>query len=202
MHNCVRTGSFWLSLLIAIQQPVSLRAQTVEEPPRPRMNIAVVEGEGTMNNVRDRKPTNVVVIVRDGNRKPIAGAPVTFTLPAEGASATFADGARTVTIQSDKDGYAGARDIRPNTVAGPYRIDVEARHNDETATAAITQFSMAVESRERKSGKWVALAAVLGGAAAGGAFAVTRNGGNKTIAAAPPAAIGITPGAATVGPPK
>lgn len=202
MHKCVRTGSLWLSLSIAIQQPISLRAQTVPEPPRPRMTIAVVEGEGTMNNVREKKPVNVVAIVRDGNRRPMPGVPVTFTVPTEGASATFADGGRTVTVQSDSDGYAGARDIRPNTVAGPYRIDVEARHNDETATATITQFNMSIESRRGGSGKWVALAAVLGGAAAGGAIAVTRNGASRTTAAAPPPAIGITPGAATVGPPK
>jgi len=173
------------------------------------MNIAIVEGEGTINNVRDRKATNVVVIVRDGNRKPIPEASVTFTLPGEGASASFSNGAVTLTVESDKDGYASAQGIRPNTVSGNYQIGIEARHNGETATATATQFNMAVESRGKGggggSGKWIALVAVIGAAAAGGTVAATRSGGSSKTAvapAAPSAPIGISPGTGTVGPPR
>lgn len=200
MHTFFRTGSFWLSLWIGLQQPVSLCAQAVPEPPRPRMNIAVVEGEGAMNNIREKKPVNIVVIVRDGNRRPVQGASVAFTLPAEGPGATLPNGAKTITVQSDKDGYASVNGIRPNTVSGPYRIEVEAKHNEETAAAAITQFNTSVESRGG-SGKWIVLTAILGAAAAGGVVAVTRKSGNSPASAAP-APIGITPGSGVVGAPR
>jgi hypothetical protein len=205
MHKFVRTGSFGLSLLMAMQQPMRLSAQTAPEAPRPRMSIAVIEGEGTINNVRDRKPINVAVLIRDGNRKPIAGASVTFTLPAEGASAAFSAGARTVTIQSDKDGYASVQGIRPNTVPGPYQVQIEARHNDETAKGVITQYNMIVDSRGGGgSGKWIAVVAAIGAAAAaGGAVALRGKGGNgNSPAATAPTPIGIAPGSGSVGPPR
>lgn len=200
IQRWIRKGSLCLSLWIASWQPgLLLLGQTVPEAPRPRMNIAVVQGEGTINNVRERKTTNVVVIVRDGNRRPLPQASVTFSLPTEGASAKFPNGAATLTVESDKDGYATASGIVPNTVPGPYRIAIEAKHGEETVTATMTQFNMAVESRGG-SGKWVALVAVVGAAAAGGVVALTRNGSTATATPATP--IGITPGSGTVGPPR
>jgi hypothetical protein len=201
MQSSVRAGSFSLSLLLAIQQTAVGQAQKIPEPPRPRMNVAVVEGEGVLNNVRESKPNNVVVIVRDGNRKPIPNASVSFSLPADGPGGTFADGGKALTITSDKDGYATARGLRPNNVAGPYRVQVEATHDQETATATVTQFNTAVESRGG-SGKWIAIIAVIGAAAAGVTVAATQGGGNGAPAAPPPTPIGITAGSGSVGPPR
>jgi hypothetical protein len=200
MQRFVRTGSGWLSLLVFLHS-TNLRAQAGPEPPRPQMTIAVVEGEGAINNVRDRKPANIVVVVRDGNRRPIPGASITFTIPTESAGAAFADGSKLFSAQSDKDGYASVQGIRPNNAPGPYQIKVEAQHKDETATAAVTQFNMEVASGGG-SGKWVALAAIVGAAAAGGAIAVSRGGGNGSTPATTPTSIGIAPGSGTVGPPR
>jgi hypothetical protein len=200
MRILIRAGSICLSVLLAFQQCV--RAQDVPPPPRPRMQVAVVEGEAMMNNIRERKATNVVVVVRDGNRRPLRDAAVTFTLPAEGPGASFANNAKTTTATTDADGYAIVRGIRPNATPGPYRIEVEAKHSDETATTSITQFNMQVESRKGSSGKWIALVAIVGGAAAGGAVAATREGKSSTPAPSAPTPIGITPGAGTVGAPR
>lgn len=200
-----RTGRWTavcLSLLIASPRHW-LEAQDLAVPPPPRLQIAILEGEAAIHNVRDRKPVQIVVMVRDAARKPVPGAKVTFTVPDKGASATFGDGRTTTTVVSDKDGYATARQLRPNSIPGPFAIQVEARHQGDTATATISQFNMTVTSKRGGSGKWVALLLALGGAAAGGAVAATRGGNSPAAAAAPPPApIGITPGPGSVGPPR
>lgn len=202
MHKFARTGSLGISLLLAMHQPMRLSSQVLE-PPRPRMSIAVLEGEGTINNVRNRKPTNIVVLVRDGNRNPIPGASVTFTIPPEGASAAFANGATTATVQSDKDGQARVEGIRSNSAPGPYQIQVEAKYKDEIAKGVVTQYNMTVDSRTGRSGKWVAvLAAVGAAAAAGGVVAFTRNGNGSGAGTAAPTPIGISAGSSSVGAPR
>jgi hypothetical protein len=186
--------------MLASYEPAALSGQTVPVP-SPKMNIVVVEGEALIRNIRERKPANIVIVVRDGNRNHLPGVPVTFTLPASGPSATFPDGGLTSTVTTDKEGYATARGIRSNNVPGPFSIDVEAKRNDETATTKITQFNMNVESSKGGSGKWLALLGIVGAAAAGGTVAAMRSSSSSSPAA-PSTPIGITPGPGTVGPPR
>jgi hypothetical protein len=165
------------------------------------MNIIALEGEGAINHIRKREPRNIVVQVRDGNRNPISGASVNFTLPVQGPSGEFFNGARTLTMTTDSEGRATARGFRSNSVAGKVEIRVDASRGEETANLVVTQFNMAVAGAKGGSGKWIALIAIVGGAAAGGAFAATRKSGTATSApAATP--ISITPGTGTVGAPR
>lgn len=46
-----------------------------------KLNIVIVEGEGAVNNARQRVARDPMVQVEDENRKPIAGAAVVFLLP-------------------------------------------------------------------------------------------------------------------------
>jgi hypothetical protein len=55
------------------------------------LSITIVEGEGAINNVRQRVNREPIVQVEDNNRKPVAGAVVVFLLPDQGASGTFTD---------------------------------------------------------------------------------------------------------------
>jgi hypothetical protein len=177
-------------------------AQIVPAPPTPRMSIVVVEGEAAINNIRQKaRPAAVIVRVRDGNRNPVAGASVKFMLPAEGPGAQFADGSNVLTVTADRDGYASARDLQPNNAPGRYLINVEAEDRGQTASTSVTQFNMAVESGGGGSGKWIAIVALIGGAAAGGAVAAMRGSGQTATTPTIPA-IGITPGPGTVGPPR
>ena len=82
------------------------------------LNLVVVEGEGATNNIRQRTAREPVVQVEDQNHKPVAGAIVVFTLPTHGASGTFANGARTLTMVSDSKGQAVAHGLRPNGQQG------------------------------------------------------------------------------------
>ena len=55
-----------------------------------------------------------------------SGVPVTFTLPEHGPSATFAGGARSVTVNTDAFGDAHAPEMIANEVLGPIRLKVSA----------------------------------------------------------------------------
>jgi hypothetical protein len=199
MPRLLRFSSICLSALLVFQRVPISYAQEIPAPPVPRMNIVVVQGEAAIHNLREPKPVDIVVRVRDGNRNPVSGASVTFTLPSEGAGATFPDKTKTATASSDSDGYAIARGLRPNKIPGSFHIQVEAAHDGQNATASVTQFNMNVESGGGGSGKWIAILAVIGAAGAGGAVLATRNGSST---AAAPTPIGLTPGSSSVGPPR
>jgi hypothetical protein len=199
MRTLLKFGPIWLPFVLAFHSPVPGLAQTIPVP-LPRMNILVVQGEAAIHDIRHPKGTDLVVRVRDGNRHPLAQAPVSFTLPANGPSGSFPNEARTLTVTSDKDGYAIVRNLKPNAEAGPFRIEIEATHNGQAATATMTQFNMNVVSKSG-SGKWIALVAAAGAAAAGGAIAMTRNGSQTSTPTAPPP-IGITAGPGSVGAPR
>lgn len=214
MRALVRSGSLWLACWIAVQ-PVAVCGQAPQAPkppveatspelavPKPKMNVAVVEGEAAINNIRKQKGNDIVVLVRDGNRNPLPRATVTFTFPPEGASAAVGDGRKTATVTAGSDGYAVLRGIKPNRVPGTMVVQVEAKHQDQTATATVTQFNMNVESKG-SSTKWLAVLGIVGAAAAGGAVMALRNSNGTTATpAAPPTPIGITPGPGSVGPPR
>ena len=72
-------GSAFLSWLLLTNL---LRAQPLEQQPAPAaapaLFINIVEGEGTLNNIKQRVNREPIVQVEDENHKPIAGAAVVF----------------------------------------------------------------------------------------------------------------------------
>jgi len=197
----MRFLSILMAGCLALPVPTHLAAQT----PAPMLNLVVVEGEGAINNIRQRTARETIVQVQDENHKPVAGAAVVFTLPTDGAGGTFANGAHTLTVTTDNQGQAVARGFRPNHIQGQYQMHVTASHNGQTATAIITQSNVlgaaAAAAAGGISGKLIAILVIAGAAAAGGAVAATRGGGNNTTTTT------VTPttiaaGASTVGPPK
>jgi hypothetical protein len=191
--------------------PLQAKAQPVQPgqpaPPR-KLNIVIVEGDGALNNLRQRVAREPIVQVEDENRKPVGGALVTFLLPNDGAGATFPNGSRTLTVTTDNQGRAAARGLRPNNVEGKFEIRVNASHEGQTATTVITQTNAlaaagAVAAGAGISAKLIAILAVAGAAAVGGtAYALTRNGNNTTNGPVTPPASVLTPGTPSVGPPR
>ncbi len=172
-----------------------------------KLTLVVVEGEGAINNIRQRTAREPIVQVEDENHKPVAGAAVVFTLPSNGAGGAFADGAHTLTAITDNEGRAIARGFQPNAVKGKFQIRVTASQNGRTASVSITQTNAAVAGAAgAAAGAGISLKvigiiiAVAAAGAAGGIVAATH-GGNST-AATVPAAVTVTPGAGTVGAPK
>src|SRR5579863_5849082 len=67
-------------------------AQGIYAQDAPKLSIVILEGEGAINNIKQRTAREPIVRVEDENHKPVAGAAVVFTLPSQGAGGTFAGG--------------------------------------------------------------------------------------------------------------
>src|SRR5271157_3343531 len=173
----------YLSLFLVplISLPLSPLAAAQTAPAK--LNLVIVEGDGAINNIRQRTAREPIVQVEDENHKPVAGAVVVFLLPNQGAGATFANGAHSLTVITDNQGRAVARGLRPNTGQGQFQIHVNASFNGQTASATITQTNAlgaagaGAAAAGGISGKLIAVLIVVGAAAAGGAYAATHSGG-------------------------
>jgi hypothetical protein len=170
------------------------------------LSLVIIEGEGAINNIRQRTAREPIVQVDDENHKPVAGALVLFELPTRGAGGTFADGSHALRVVTDAQGRAAAHGMIPNNAKGRFQINVTASLNGVTASAAITQSnavagaSGAATATAGISGKVVAILVVAAAAVAGGAYYATHSGGASGATA--PAGATITAGASTVGAPR
>ena len=200
----------WLSPVIAVSVSILIALSAMAQGIAPKLNIVIVEGEGAINNVRQRTAREPIVQVEDENHKPVAGAAVVFTLADQGAGGTFTGGAHTMTVMTDSQGRAVARGFHPNNVQGQYQIHITASHAGQSATATITQSNAVAAASAATtaaaaaiSTKVIVIIAIAAAAAAGGgAYAATHSGGGNSSANAASAAITITPGTGAVGPPK
>jgi hypothetical protein len=177
----------------------------------PQLNIIITDGQGAINNVRLRTVRNLAVRVVDEKQQPVAGATVTFSLPAVGASGSFPKGDKTLIVQTDTSGTAIARGLKPNAVTGKMEVRVTVSHQGRTASANITQFNMAVNAADQQQGakksgsaKWIAILLAAGGAGAAGVVLGTRGGSSAPSGPTPTPVptIGITAGQGSVGPPQ
>jgi hypothetical protein len=200
----MRALALFLTSLLTL--PFAPGAAAQETPLK--LSLVVVEGDGAINNIRQRTAREPVVQVEDQNHKPIAGAVVVFTLPSNGAGGTFANGARTLTVMTDNQGRAVARGLQPNHVQGQFQIHVNASFGGQTVTANIAQTNAlagaaggAAAGGAGISGKLIAIIAIVGAAAAGGAVYATRSGGGGSNNTQTPS-VTVTPGTGTVGPPR
>ncbi len=157
-----------------------------------QLNIVIVEGDGAINNIRQRTAREPIVQVEDQNHKPIAGAAVVFLLPDQGASGVFANGSHTLTVMTDAQGRAVARGFRPNNVQGKLQMRVTASHQGQTASTTISQTNAV-------TAKLIAILVIAGAAVAGGVVAATHGGSSSTTTTTPPTT--VTAGTGTVGAP-
>jgi hypothetical protein len=174
-----------------------------------KLNLVVVEGDGAINNIRQRTAREPIVQVEDENHKPVAGAVVVFLLPNQGAGGTFANGAHSLTVIADEQGRAVARGLRPNTGQGQFQIHVNASFNGQTASATLTQTNALSAAGAAVAGgisaKLIAALITVGAAAAaGGAYYATHSGGggSNNTSTPTPTATSIAAGVGTVGAPR
>jgi len=187
-----------LAEVVLIQTwPVPVSAQE-QEPTK--LDISILEGEGSINNIRQRVAREAMVQVNDENHKPVAGVAVTFFLPEHGAGGVFSNGGHSLTVMTDDAGHAVARGMVPNKVAGDVQIRVVARFKSLNADTIIHQQNVAAAAAAAGtagaaiSGKVLAIIiAVAAAGVAGGAVAATRGGGTSSTT--------ITAGTPTVGAP-
>lgn len=166
--------------------------------PAPALVITILDGEGALNDIRQRTAREPIIQVEDENHKPIAGAVVLFALPGSGPGGAFAEGAQTLSTVTDSAGRAVAHGLRPNSVSGSYNIHVRVTFNGSTSETEIHQQNISGHSSVSNHAAHAAsvktvLIVVAAAAAAGTAAAIlVTQGGSSTT---------ITPGTPTVGGP-
>jgi hypothetical protein len=181
----------------------------------PGIQIVIVEGEGAINNVKERLNREVIVQVEDQNHKPVAGAAVSFFLPNDGPGGTFANGTNNLTTTTNAQGRATARGIQFNAQAGAMQIRVAASYAGRTASIVVNQSNVlsgaSTGGGRASSGagggmsmstKLLIIGAIVGGGVAAGVLLGTRSSTTSTPAAVAPPTITITPGLVTVGGPQ
>jgi len=182
---------------------VALTAQqAVPTAPQNAFSIQVVEGDAAINSIRLHRGHDPVVRLVNAEGKPIEGAPVTFLLPATGASGSFGESGLSLTVPTGADGTAAGRGLRPNGIAGEFHIRVIAAWNGSPASATLTETNADPTMHASRSKK-IAIAAVIAGAAVGGvAVAAAQKSGSSSPSSIASAAPGsIISGPPTIGPP-
>ncbi len=167
---------------------------THAQSPAPQLVITILDGEGALNDIRQRTAREPIVQVEDENHRPIAGAAVLFTLPGSGPGGSFADGAQTFSTVTDSAGRAVAHGLQPNSISGNYSIQVKVSYNGSTAETTIHQQNVMNESSApQHAAHGLRTTLIVAGAAAVGAVVAileTRGGSSATTITAGPPTVG------------
>ncbi len=204
--------SFLSYLLVSVLLANLLGPPAIAQQPAPTaLQILIVEGDGAINNIKQRVNREPIVQVEDENHRPIAGAAVIFFLPNQGPGGTFSNGSSTLTTTTNAQGQATARGIRFNTQAGPMALRVTASFAGLSVSAVINQTNVVGAGAGGASSsagggmsaatKWLIILAVAGGAAAAGGIAATHGGGGGGGTSTTTTTT-ITAGTVTVGAPQ
>lgn len=124
-----RMRSFFISTLLLVC--VLSTGFAVAQIQPSGFHIAIVDGEGALNNVKGRLAREPIVQVEDENHKRLVGAYVTFDTPTSGPSGVFADGSTHFVTTTDADGRAVAHGLRPNNINGKFEIHVHVTYNGQ-----------------------------------------------------------------------
>lgn len=170
------------------------------------LRIEILEGSGAINNIRLRTAREPVVQVLDAAGAAVSGSTVTFMLPSVGAGGEFPGGSKVLTVQTDENGRAVGRGLRPNAVAGEFTIRVNATHSGQRASATINQTNApGAAAASPKRGRTFLILALVGGGVAGAVAAAAGGGGSSGGSNPPPASPPtgtVTPGTPTIGSPR
>jgi len=181
-------------LCLILTNAGALAPSAAGQTPAPtKITIEIIEGEGAVNNIKQRTAREPIVQVTDENHKPVAGALVLFTSPEKGAGGLF-NGARTLSVTTNAQGRAVAQGFQPNKVKGKFQIKVHASSGDLVADAVISEIN-AGPFLGLPTKAWVAIGVAAAGAVAGGVAAANSGGGGTKPTV-------ITPGSPSVGGPR
>lgn len=97
------------------------------------LQIQVLEGEGGVYAPGAKAARPLIVEVTDEMGRPVAGAAVSFHVPEDGPSGTFANGLRTDVAVTDEHGRAASRALVFNRVPGQFSIRIIATKEQATA---------------------------------------------------------------------
>lgn len=161
------------------------------------LKVAVIDGDGAFNDIKNKIGHPPAVEVRDESNEPVAGAEVEFTMPALGAGGTFLNGQRSMKATTDARGIAAAANFRPNPTEGRFAIAVAATYQGKQGSAMVGQSNTLAAASHSNKKLWIILGVIGGGAA--GAVLATHSGSSSSSA---PAATSVSVGPVIVGGPR
>ena len=195
---------------IILPAPPDEDATSVPEGQPQLLQIDILDGEGALNNIRQRTAREPIVEVKDENHKPVAGALILLTVqPGDGgagplfgsaASASF-QGSGSISLYTDASGQAVGRGLIPNDHTGSYTIKVTAIVGAVTATAIIHQHNVrgayAKDSKGNNTHPHITKGKIIKWALVGAAVVVTvvlvyvLTRGHSTTVTAGPGSVGV-----------
>jgi hypothetical protein len=95
-------------------------------------SVAVVQGDGAVNDLAGRSLQAPVVHVVDGSGKPVLGARVEFDAPKAGPGAVFSGGSTHYATTTNANGVAKAYGLLNNGVAGTFSLLVRVSYGGQT----------------------------------------------------------------------
>jgi hypothetical protein len=131
-------------MLIALLLPLPRAGAAAEATPAPapQLQITILDGEGALNNIRDRTAREPIIQVTDENHKPVSEAAVLFLIHdgPNGAGGSFGQaGVKSLNVKTDALGQAHGTGLTPNQTSGSFTIEVVAIYKDQKATVMIHQ---------------------------------------------------------------
>lgn len=114
-------------------------SQAASAMPGPKsLHIVILDGEGALNNIRERTAREPIVQVEDENHKPVSEAAVVFLIHG-GNGTTFAGQSLSFATKTGADGKAQAEGLQVGKSPGTYTITVTATVGEIVAEAIIHQ---------------------------------------------------------------
>jgi hypothetical protein len=163
--------------------------------------VRIAEGEGAVYPTGSRATRGLTVLITDETGRPVGGATVSFSLPADGPGGVFSSGSRTEIATTHADGLAAVWGMQWNHTAGPFEIRITAVKGQARAGAVSSQsLSDAPKIKGTAPAKtraglgshkllWISLV-VAGAAAAGVAGVVAGKSGASAASSATALQIG------------
>jgi len=158
--------------------------------------IRLTEGDGAIYAKGSRATRGLTVLITDETGRPVEGATVSFSLPADGPSGEFSSGGRTEIATTRADGRAAVWGMQWNRTSGPFEIRITAVKGQARAGTVSSQFlSDALEVKDaapakaRAGHKLLWISVIIAGAAVAGVAGVVSGKGT----AASPAGSAVTP---------
>lgn len=187
----MRTRSLCLPLAALLVYP--LPAADTTSPNPALLQIRVVEGEGELHPCGGRATRGLVVQITDETGKPVEHATVSFRLPDEGSTGTFASGLKSEVVSTTPDGRAAVWGMLWNRTPGRVDIRITASRGQARAGSIAGIFlsdklppkSVATSAPRSGHGRLLLYALLAGGAAVGGAVAL-RGGKSSNPATVTP----------------
>lgn len=187
------------SLLATVLATILAVPGAAQDPSIPKMlNIVIVEGEGAVNNARQRVSREPIVQVNDENNRPVAGAAVVFFLPSSGPGASFPGGANSFTAITGADGRAAANGLKANSLKGEYQVRVTASFQGVTTSRSFRMTNVA-GAAIGATALWMLLVLGAAGATAGIVLGLNSSSGSSAPTKPP---VTVTPGTPVVTPPR